>query len=191
MRREFELKAVAEDGPEALRQRLSETGWRLSFEGRMSDRRYDTPERWLEQRDEVLRLRCVTSSTGDRRTVLGWKGPAAEERGYKVRPELETVVADEPTARAILMRLGYTEITLAIDRHVSIYRKGGVCVRLETYPVMDTLIELEGDPEEVEARLEDLGLPRSSWKPWPLHEFIRRFERRTGVEARISGELDA
>lgn len=190
MRREFELKAAVEGEVDALRERLAESGWRLAFEGRMSDRRYDTPERRLERRDEVLRLRRLASSEGGTRTVLGWKGPAAEEGGYKVRPELEAEVDDERTAEEILRRLGYTEVTLAIDRRICLYEKGDVCARVEMYPVMDTLVELEGDPAEVEGRLDDLGLPRSAWKPWPLQEFIRRFELRTGVQARICGEFD-
>ena len=189
MKREFELKAALPGGAKGFRERLADAGWRLSFEGLMSDRRIDTPGRSLEGRDEVLRIRCMTSVSGESRTLLGWKGPASEEHGYKVRPELETVVQDTETAVAILESLGYSEVILAIDRHVAVYEKGRVSARIETYPAMDVLVELEGDPDRIEARFADLGLPREDWKPWPLDEFVRRYEERTGSEARLSGEI--
>ncbi len=189
MKREFELKAALPGGATGFRERLADAGWRLSFEGLMSDRRFDTPGRSLEGRDEVLRIRCMTSVSGESRTLLGWKGPASEEHGYKVRPELETVVQDTETAVAILESLGYSEVILSIDRHVAVYEKGRVSARIETYPAMDVLVELEGDPDRIEARFADLGLPREDWKPWPLDAFVRRYEERTGSEARLSGEI--
>jgi predicted adenylyl cyclase CyaB len=189
MKREFELKAAPHGGAAAIRESLAGAGWRLSFEGLMSDRRFDTPRRSLESRDEVLRIRCMTPISGESRTLLGWKGPASEEHGYKVRPELETVVQDTETAVAILESLGYSEIIFAIDRRVAVYEKGRVYARIETYPAMDVLVELEGDPDRIEDCYADLGLPREAWKPWPLEEFVRRYEKRTGSEASLSGEI--
>jgi hypothetical protein len=116
VKREFELKAALPGGATGLRERLADAGWSLSFEGRMSDRRFDTPGRSLESRDEVLRIRCMTPVLGESRTLLGWKGQASEEHGYKVRPELETVVQDTETAVAILENLGYSEVIFAIER---------------------------------------------------------------------------
>jgi predicted adenylyl cyclase CyaB len=189
MKREFELKAALPGDAAAVRKRLAGAGWSLSFEGLMSDRRYDTPGRLLESRDEVLRIRRMTSASGESRTLLGWKGPASEERAYKVRKELETVVQDTETAVAILENLGYSEVIFAIDRRVAVYEKGRVYARIETYPAMDVLVELEGDPDRIEECFADLCLPREAWKPWPLEEFVRRYEERTGSEARLSGEV--
>lgn len=189
MKREFELKAALTGDAAPIRKKLGKAGWRLTFEGMMSDRRFDTPDRSLESRDEVLRVRNMTSVSGDGRTQLAWKGPASEEGGYKVRPELETSVQDTEAAVAILGSLGYSEVTLTIDRRVAIYEKERVCARVEVYPAMDVLVELEGAPERVEARFADLGLPRDAWKPWPLDEFVRRYEERTGSEARLAGEV--
>ena len=196
MKHEFELKAALADGGVSLRRRMAATGWRLVFEGEMSDRRYDTPDRSLERRDEVLRVRRMTAAgehntaagehrlaTSEHRAVLGWKGPASERFGYKVRAEAETPVGDAGTTAHILERLGFTEITLAIDRRVELYEKGGVRVRIEAYPRMDTLVEIEGDPRTVDEHLPELGLPREAWKPWGLPEFVRRYEERTGLAA--------
>lgn len=184
--REFELKARLHGDPEALRRRLREGGWRRVFRGEMRDRRLDTPEGALEARDEVLRLRRYRDEEGDVRVVLAWKGPASEEEGFKLREELETEVGEERGARRILERLGFSEVTLAIDRRIEVYRKDAVTVRIEEYPRMDVLVEIEGEPERVERRIGELGLPREEWVPWSLEEFVRRYEERTGDRARLS-----
>ena len=189
MKREVELKAVLPDGADAMRATLADAGWRRTFQGMMSDRRFDHPDGRLEARDEVLRIRSMTSVLGESRTHLAWKGPASEEDGYKVRSELETRVEDAETAVAILENLGYSEAILAIDRLVDVYVKGSVYARIETYPAMDVLMEIEGEPEQMEALFEDIGLPREAWKPWPLDEFVRRYEERTGSVARLAGGL--
>lgn len=184
--REYELKARLAGGLDAFRRRLREAGWSLAFRGEMSDRRLDTPDGALEARDEVVRIRRYVPETGDSVAVLGWKGPARTEEGFKLREEVECRVGDAETAREILARLGYSAVTLAIDRAVERYEKAEVTLRIERYPRMDVLVEVEGDPVRVRARLEELGLPRDAWKPWPLDEFVRRFERRTGGAARLA-----
>lgn len=184
-RLEYELKARLEEDTEAFRARLTARGWRRTFRGEMVDRRYDTPERRLEALDEVLRLRCWRAR--EERAVLGWKGPARSGE-FRVREELETHVADRGTAEALLARLGFTEVTLAIDRRVDIFQKDGVVVRIEEYPRMDVLVEIEGPPPAVEERIPELGLRREAWRPWGLSQFVSAFERRTGERARLATE---
>lgn len=188
--REFELKARLEGDPGALRGRLLAAGWRCRFRGEMADRRLDTPGRDLERRDEVLRLRRYLSREGEARTILGWKGPASREGGFKLREEVETPVAGEEEVRKILSRLGYSEVTLAIDRRVEVYEKDAVTVRIEEYPRMDVLVEIEGEPDRVERCLDELGLPREAWHPWTLDEFVRRYEERTGERALLDRETE-
>lgn len=184
--REYELKARLPGGPETLRARLRASGWRPTFRGGMADRRIDTPDGTLEARDEVLRLRRYLPEEGEPRAVLAWKGPARTEEGFKLREELECRVADAAAAREILARLGYSEVTLAIDRKIERYEKEGVSLRIEAYPRMDVLVEIEGEPARVRRRIDELGLARDAWKPWPLDEFVRRYEARTGEAARLA-----
>ena len=54
--REVELKAVVPDYEET-RRRVESSGAILLFAGRMTDRRFDTPDRALARRDHVLRVR--------------------------------------------------------------------------------------------------------------------------------------
>lgn len=188
---EFELKGRLGGelpGPDALRAALEESGWRRTFTGEMIDRRLDTEGGDLEARDEVVRVRRFRPDAGPERAVLGWKGPASEAGGFKRREEIETDVADGAAARALLARLGLDRVTLALDRRIEVWEKDGVTVRIEEYPAMDVLAEIEGEPAEVEARIEELGLPREAWKPWPLPRFVERFEERTGAAARLARE---
>lgn len=189
-REEFELKARLEEPVDRFTGRVEEAGWSLRYRGEMSDLRLDTDGRDLEGRDEVLRVRRYGSRTDPRRVVLGWKGPARESRGFKLRDELELEVESEEAVRELLGRLGFGLVTRAIDRRIHRYEKDGVVLRIEEYPRMDVLVEVEGDPERVEERLPELGLPREAWRSWPLPRFVRRYEERVGRPARLSRRSD-
>jgi len=188
---EFELKGRLGGelpDPGGLRERLERAGWRRTFRGDMLDRRLDTGDGTLTARDEVVRVRRFVPDGGAERAVLGWKGPSTEAGGFKRREEIETGVADGDAARRLLDRLGFGSVALVLDRRIEVWEKDGVVVRIEEYPEMDVLAEIEGDPDAVEARLGELELPREPWKPWPLARFVEAFEARTGRTARLSRE---
>ena len=180
---EVELKSVVDDL--ALRREAVESaGAVLAFEGRLADRRYDTPDRALHGRDEVLRVRSYADASGTR-AELDWKGPTRRDGGYKSREEIEVHVR-EPDALATMMeRLGYC-ITMEIDREIVQYDLDGAMVRFERYPRMDVLVEVEGTPAQIERAIAALGLPRGGFTPERLPDFVRRFEARTGVPAMLS-----
>jgi len=90
--REVELKAVVDDLAER-RRKIEAAGAALSFEGKISDRRYDFPSRELSARDEVLRTRRYQSSASTK-TFLDWKGPTEVRDVYKIREEITTPVED-------------------------------------------------------------------------------------------------
>src|SRR3981081_1476373 len=89
---EVELKAVVVD-PAATRKELERAGAKLTYEGRLLDRRYDIESRSLAERAEVLGLRRYEIS-GSTRTYLDWKGPTESQGGYKIREEISTQVDD-------------------------------------------------------------------------------------------------
>jgi predicted adenylyl cyclase CyaB len=181
--REVELKAVVDDL--ALRRRiLEEAGASLSFEGRISDRRYDVESRALSGRDEVLRVRRYENAEGSR-VFLDWKGPTEIRDMYKVREEITAPLEDFEAFSKILDRLGY-QIVGEIDRDIAQYQVRGATVRFETYPRMDVLVEVEGSPETIEAAIEVVGMPRGVFSSDRLAAFVARFEGRTGVRAAIS-----
>lgn len=181
--REVELKAVVTD-PDAAQQSLTAAGGTLKFEGALNDRRYDTPAGDLALEDEVIRVRRYRGAKSER-TLLDWKGPADTRSGYKVREELSTEVADEKTLVAMLEKLGYV-VVHEIDRRIVQYELAGAIVRLEIYPRMDALVEVEGGPEAIEGAIAALGMKRGEFTSESLPAFVARFERRTGVRAAVS-----
>lgn len=185
---ERELKARLNGPVEEVRRRLVDAGWELVLEGEMSDRLLDTPDGRLFDADVVLRVRRISGEQGEARTILTWKGPTRYENGFKVREELETTADDAIAMQALFARLGYSTVAMAIDRRIAVYETDSVHVRIEQYPDMDTLIEIEGEPDAIERCIADVGLPRSSWVPWRLQEFVGRYEARTGRVARLASE---
>ena len=178
---ELELKARVDD-PAALETALVGAGAELVFRGEMQDRRYDRGEE-LQARDEVLRLRTYNGTTSY--GVLAWKGPVSIRGGYKRREEHETRLEDCGAPLAILERLGY-EVVMRIDRTIAEYRIARAAVRIEWYPAMDILVEVEGEPAAIERAIAATGIPRDRFLPESLPFFIAAYERRTGQRARIA-----
>ncbi len=184
VRDELELKARIDD-PEAVRRTLIAAGAELTYRGAMLDRRFDRKER-LRSRDEVVRLRVYHPADHAREWgVLGWKGPVGKKDGYRHREEWETRVDDPRAALVVLRRLGY-KIVLRIDRAVEQYRLGAATLRLEWYPAMDVLLEVEGAPDEIERAIAATGLPRELFLPESLPYFTDEYEKRTGKAARLA-----
>jgi adenylate cyclase class IV len=184
VRDELELKARVED-PEALRSALVAAGAGLVYRGAMLDRRFDRKGR-LERRDEVVRLRVYHPADGGREWgVLGWKGPVGRRGAYRHREEWESRVDDPRAVLVVLRRLGY-KISVRIDRAVEQYRLGEATLRIEWYPAMDVLVEVEGTPEEIERAIAKTGLPREAFLAESLPYFCAAYEVRTGRAARVS-----
>ncbi len=179
--REVELKAIVPD-PGAAIAALRAAGATLVYEGRLEDRRYDTPDFGLRLRDQVLRLRVYRS--GAVRALLDWKGPTAYDSGYKVREELSTGASDPDALASLLERLGYV-VTREIDRAIEQYELGGAVIRFERYPRMDVLVEVEGEPAAIERAIAALGIARAAFTTQRLPDFVRIFEDRTGERAAL------
>lgn len=180
--REVELKGILPH-PDAAIAALEAAGATLLFRGRLEDRRYDTPERSLALRDLVLRLRIYR--TADRvEGHLDWKGPTQYVDGYKVREEETTTLGDPAALAVMLEQLGYV-VTREIDREIVQYRVAGAVVRVERYPRLDVLAEVEGEPAAIEAAIRVLGVPRAAFTTGRLPDFVREFEARTGARAAL------
>lgn len=181
--REVELKAVVDD-VEQRRKMVEGAGATLSYDGRLRDQRFDLESRALAGRDEVLRVRRYESGSGTQ-TYLDWKGPTEIEDVYKVREEISTMVDDYTALTGTLSKIGFV-ITREIDRQITQYELDGATIRFETYPRMDTLIEVEGEPDAIEAAITALQMVRGQFTSERLADFVARFEQRTGVQAAVS-----
>lgn len=183
---ELELKAVVAD-PAALRDRLAAAGARAALRGVMEDRRFDGGGR-LTSADQVLRVRTYRLADGRHEVRITWKGPTRRSvEGYKLREELELGVTEgSPPPADLLRALGY-EIVHAVDRYIEVFELGTATLRLEWYPRMDVLLEVEGSSAEaIEPALAMTGLPRAAFSADSLREFATRYEQRTGQRALLA-----
>ena len=170
---ELELKGVV-PAPERVRRALEAAGATLTFRGMLHDRRYDRDGEFTA-RDEVVRLRAYRATGGATRTQLGWKGPTRRSpEGYKLREEREIDLA-AGDGEAFLMGLGLTPVH-AIDRYIEVYELRGSHARLEWYPRMDVLMEVEGTPTGIEEIITVAGLPRAAFTAEALVAFTARYD---------------
>ena len=184
---ELELKAVVDDAA-ALHARLAAGGAVAGFAGRMEDRRYDRAGE-LTARDEVVRVRTFHHRDGPVEARVSWKGPTGRAPGgYKRREEIELAAEGAESPGALLERLGYS-VVHAIDRDVEYFTLAGATLRLERYPRMDLLLEIEGDAATIERAIAATGIPRAAFTPDTLADFAARYEARTGRTAVLAGEV--
>lgn len=167
----------------AARAALLGAGARPVMDGTLVDRRYDTPTFGLSARDEVLRIR-ITRGHGAAEARLDFKGPATYPDGFKVREEVGTTVGDVDVLEQILASLGF-RISREIEREIEVFEMPGATVRFETYPRMDVLVEVEGDPDAIERAIAATGIARDAFTTERLADFVGRYEARTGQRAAL------
>jgi adenylate cyclase class IV len=103
-------------------------------------------------------------------------------RGEVLRVRSAPSAGSAASPHAFLASLGY-DVVHAIDRDVEVYDVGGATVRLERYPDMDPLLEVEGAPADIERAIRVTGIGRDAFTADSLADFVRRFEARTGRPA--------
>ena len=184
---ELEVKAVVAN-PVETRTRLRAAGGREGFRGMMRDRRYDQEGR-LAGQDQVLRIRTYQPVDGTVNVMIGWKGPVRRSpEGYKLREEIEYSTADGERAAQFLEALGF-RVVQAIDRYVEVFSLRGASARLEWYPRMDVLMEIEGPALAIESAIAASGIGRQEFLADPLPAFLQRFAARTRQPA-VLAEAD-
>ena len=184
VREELELKARVEN-PDTVRKAILAAGAELVYRGAMMDRRFDRRGR-LERRDQVVRLRVYhPADKSPEWGVLGWKGPVQRRGEYRLREEWESRVDDPKAVLVTLRHMGY-KVSVRVDRAIEQYRLGDATLRLEWYPSMDVLMEVEGSPDAIEHAARATGLPRDAFLPESLPYFAAAYEKRTGRVARVS-----
>ncbi|MBM3136590.1 MAG: class IV adenylate cyclase [Chloroflexi bacterium] len=113
--------------------------------------RFDTPDRRLSEKFQVLRLRQ------DKRARLTFKGPNNPEQEVSAREELEIDVSDLRTTQAILESLGF-EVMVMYEKFRAAYLLEGVEISLDEMP-FGTFCEVEGpDTESIQKAAVKLGL---------------------------------
>ena len=139
------------------------------FRGRMTDRRYDRARRARGPRRGAARAHLPPSR---RRHRVGARLEGCQRsrspEGYKQRAGDRAGRAERARrgGRGCSRRAGLRRRCTPIDRDVEIYRVDGATVRLERYPRMDPLVEVEGEPDAIERAIGVTGIrPRAPSPP--------------------------
>ena len=155
---EIELKFPVDDISQ-LRSTIAALGLTLrterSFE---SNTLYDTPDRDLRQKRQLLRLReyngsCVVTH---KRTA----DEAPQDPRYKTRIETETRVSECASLAEIFTQLGFAPVFRYEKYRTEWDAQGGGHLVLDETPI-GTWAELEGEPAWIETMLEKLGVDRA------------------------------
>lgn len=151
---EIELKFSVVD-TQALRLRAESIGFELvtdrTFEGNTL---YDTADRQLRGRKQILRLRNYGS-----RCTLTHKRQSDKTDGdtrYKTRIETESLVEDCAALAEVFLQLGYGPV-FRYEKYRTEWEMGAGHLVLDETPI-GVWAELEGAPEWIDAMLAKLGI---------------------------------
>jgi adenylate cyclase, class 2 len=139
--------------------RLRKAGYSVSVPREFeSNSLYDSPERRLTRTGMALRLR----QAGER-SIITWKGPAAEAGPHKTRPELETTVGSVAVLSDILTRLGY-EVVFRYEKFRTEFRRQEALgsIVLDETPI-GAFLELEGPGDWIDKAAMELGFSPVSY----------------------------
>ncbi|MBS1822729.1 MAG: class IV adenylate cyclase [Acidobacteria bacterium] len=185
--REIELKFPVSD-PAALQGLLPQFGFHLdtprTFE---QNTLYDTPNRDLRARTEILRIRQYGPvwTVTHKRTAR--PGDMTESSRYKVRIETETAVADGPALGHIFESLGYTP-AFTYEKYRTEWSAIDATTNSTPHLVIDetpigTYAELEGPTEWIDRMLAALKIDTSTCLTDSYGKLFLDWKQRTGSAA--------
>ncbi len=126
----------------------------------------DDRELTLFQNRSLLRLRQA-----DRACLTFKSPPAAPDREFKIREELEVEVADFATTRKIMKKLGFTTVRI-YEKWRETFELGNTHLCIDALPYGDFL-EIEGTAENIPSLSEKLGF---TWEQRSLLNYHELFE---------------
>lgn len=147
---------------------------------------FDTPERSLRARRQILRIR----EYGDR-CVLTHKRPpeGADDSVYKTRIETETLVEDCAAVREVFAQLGY-EAVFIYDKFRTEWEapvaesEAGRHLVIDETPI-GTWAELEGATEWIDQMLDVLGVDRAVCLTESYGRLFETWKQETGSAAEV------
>jgi adenylate cyclase class 2 len=176
---ETEIKFRVDDLA-GLNHRLEEAGFRLitlrSFESNVL---YDTPDRQMRARTEILRIRTYAGHCLLTHKRLPDNGPG--EDTHKHRIETETVVADGDALATVFLSLGLVA-AFRYEKWRAEWEDGeGHCVVDET-PIGD-FAELEGPPEWIDRAAGKLGIQQEQYITLSYGRLFEQWREQHGSSA--------
>jgi adenylate cyclase class 2 len=172
---EIELK-FSVDSVSSLRAAAAAAGFRLKTERSFeSNTLYDTTDRQLRERKQILRLRQYAGHC-----VLTHKRKAAgiEDIRYKMRVESESVVEDGAALAEIFAQLGYGPV-FRYEKYRTEWDSGDGHLVLDETPI-GVWAELEGTPAWIDEMLERLAVASERCSTESYGRMFLRWKEETG-----------
>lgn len=179
MAAEIELKFRVHD-PARLRSRIEQLACRPVSERTFeSNTLYDTPDRKLRARTELLRIR----EYGPRWTLTHKRLPDVVEHAarYKHRVETETEVADGNALAEVFTHLGFAPV-FRYEKYRAEWECDGGHIVLDETPI-GVYAELEGRPDWIDRMMERLGVPEEDTTTLSYGALFLDWKQRTGSPA--------
>lgn len=150
--KEVEIK-VRNINKEEMIEKVKALGAKKVFSGRVTDFRYDTPERNLSRQGKALRIRQK-----GRLVFLNLKGRKKAKESIIGRNEIGVKISNFRTMERILSQLGYIKI-FELVKHRAEYRLNDINFDFDEYLGLDPILEIESDSyEKVEKYLKKLNI---------------------------------
>lgn len=179
MAAEIEIKFRVKDRTK-LEARIAELGGHLrtprTFE---SNTLYDTPERTLRGRTEILRIR----EYGGHWTLTHKRLPDVvdESARYKHRVETETEIADGEALAEVFTHLGFGPV-FRYEKYRTEWELAGGHIVVDETPI-GVWAELEGDPAWIERMTQGLGVREELTTTLSYGALFAEWKDHTGSEA--------
>ena len=143
-----------------------------------SNLRFDTADQKLRNLRQVLRLRHDTEN------ILTFKGAAEAGKPVSIRQEIEVLVDDFETTRALLEGLGY-EVMMEYEKYRTTYSLLNTLVVLDDLPY-GKFIEIEGpDGNSIQKVARNLNL---NWKMRVMTSYTYLFETLKSRKPELEGK---
>jgi adenylate cyclase class 2 len=177
---EIKFRVIEED---ALLRAAAELGFKMDTPAtHETNTLYDTPDRSLRQKGQLLRLRRY----GERCVLTHKSRPPAtatpDPDRHKKRIELETRVSDCNAMVDILHALGY-EPCFTYEKYRSEWSDGEGQLVVDVTP-LGILAELEGDPEWIDRVAAALGVQPAAYMTESYGTLFAQWQQQSGAAAR-------
>lgn len=140
---------------EELAPKLEAQGFHLEISAQLERSVLWDRDRELLNKGCALRMRRYAG-----KAWITWKGAKLEDPLLKIRPELETSLADPVAMEQILEALGYAPV-LAMEKTRALWRRADLLACLDATP-FGSYLELEGEAAAIRIAMEALGLDVAS-----------------------------
>lgn len=198
-RSEIEVKLRVADLPAILRRLIQLHARQVYPRQHESNTLYDSPNRALARRGQLIRIRTERPASRGRRVktslparaVLTYKGPSIAPRGqqrgfsrrYKVRREYEVALSDGERMSSILAELHLVP-TFRYEKFRTTYALPGLSnlkVELDETPI-GVFLELEGPPSAIDRAARRLGYTKSDYIAQSYGSLYLAVCRRKGIK---------